>query len=127
MVAGKPWETSLGVPATAICAFGAFKGLPPMLGRKPFESSEGKKAGRKGGKFKFPALPPCLWSFQKASSDIGGSLLKPLKPPIVAVGTPREVSQGLHATMGDLPGGPRHRDRCLQKFQRASPTLEEAL
>ena len=48
------------------CLFrlGALKRLPLMSGGKPFETSEAKKSGRKGGKFEFPALSPAFLPFE---------------------------------------------------------------
>ena len=59
MVVGKPWETSLRSAALEVS-----KGFPPQHWTKPFETSEAKRPGRKGWKFKFPALSPCLFGFR---------------------------------------------------------------
>ena len=53
------------------------------------------------GSLNFLPFLPALGAFKGLPPMLGESPLKPLKAPIVVVGTPREVSQGLHATMGE--------------------------
>ena len=97
MVTGKPWETSLGVPAAVISTFGALKGLPPpQHRRKPFQTSKGKKAGGKGWKFQFPFF----------ASEVSNGFLR------CRGGKPFECSEGANHggrdPQGGLPGLARH-------------------